>query len=172
MSRRVWLSLGSNLGDRWAYLGAAVSALRAHPEIVGLRCSDVFETMPVGGPQQPEYLNLVVEFRTGISAQDLLAFAQRLEAAAGRVRDEHWGPRTLDVDIIAIDGEQHERPDLVVPHPRAAQRAFVVMPLAQLADPAQVLGPAAAVTATSAAAGVRRLESPLPDQGRGGGWVP
>ena len=129
MTRRVFLGLGSNLGDRWATLRAAVAAL---PDVVAV--SPVYETDPVGGPPgQPPYLNLVVELDTDRSPRDLLEEAHRLETAAGRVREERWGPRTLDVDVLLVGDLVVDEPDLVVPHPRMAERAFVLAPLADLA---------------------------------------
>ena len=127
--RRVVLGLGSNLGDRTEHLRTAVAALG--PEVVAV--SDVYETAPVGGPEQGPYLNLVVVLTTDLAASGLLARGQALEAAADRVRRERWGPRTLDVDILWIDGERHQRPDLEVPHPRMHERAFVTVPLAEVA---------------------------------------
>lgn len=127
--RRVFLGLGANLGDRWAVLRDAVAAT---PDVVGV--SGVYETEPVGGPAgQPPYLNLVVELWTARSARELLGVARRLEAAAGRRREVHHGPRTLDVDVLLIGGESHDHADLVVPHPRMLQRRFVLAPLAELA---------------------------------------
>ena len=125
---RAFLGLGSNLGDREAQLRRAVDAL---PDVVAL--SDVYETAPVGGPEQGPYLNLVVELDTDLDARGLLAVAQRLEADAGRVRDERWGPRTLDVDVLWIAAGPVDEPDLQVPHPRMWQRRFVLEPLAELA---------------------------------------
>jgi len=139
MIRRVWLSLGSNQGDRWAHLSDTLSALREDSRVHQVRCSQVFETAPVGGPPQGRFLNCVVELVTDIAAHDVLELAHQLESAADRQRVERWGPRTLDVDIIAIEGEQHQCADLIVPHPRAQERAFVVVPLAELEDPEQVL---------------------------------
>jgi len=139
-TRRVWLSLGSNLGDRWSYLNAPVVALRTNSLFDQIRLSSVYDTEPVGGPAQPHFLNAVVEFRTQLSAPEILKWAQSQEEDAERQRIEHWGPRTLDVDIIAIDGEHYSTTHLVVPHPRAHERAFVVVPLAELVDPQSVLG--------------------------------
>ena len=111
---RAFLALGSNLGDRVAYLRAAVAAM---PDLVA--CSPVYETDPVGGPDgQGPYLNMVVQLDTRAHPGELLAVARALEAAAGRERVVHWGPRTLDVDVIWIDGVEVDEPDLVVPHPR------------------------------------------------------
>jgi 2-amino-4-hydroxy-6-hydroxymethyldihydropteridine diphosphokinase len=128
-ARRVLLALGSNLGDRVAHLRGAVAGLG--DEVVAV--SDVYETPPVGGPEQGPYLNAVVALRTARPAAELLAWAHELEAAAERVRIERWGPRTLDVDVLWIDGEVVDEPDLVVPHPRMFERAFVLVPLADVA---------------------------------------
>lgn len=125
---RAFLGLGSNVGDRSSHLRSAVSSL---PDVVAV--SDVYETDPVGGPDQDRFLNLVVELDTTIAADALLGICHRLESAAGRVRDVRWGPRTLDVDILWIDGVDVDEPDLVVPHPRMWERRFVVAPLAELA---------------------------------------
>ena len=94
--------------------------------------SPVYETDPVGGPEQGPYLNLVVEMRTELSARDLLERALALEAEAGRRRRVRWGPRTLDVDVLWVDGETVDEEDLHVPHPRMLERAFVMVPLADL----------------------------------------
>lgn len=128
-ARRAILALGSNLGDRAGHLRAAVAGLG--DEVVAT--SDVYETAPVGGPDQGPYLNAVVALHTARSAHDLLALAHQLETAAERVRIERWGPRTLDVDVLWIDGEVVDEPDLVVPHPRMFERAFVLVPLADVA---------------------------------------
>jgi 2-amino-4-hydroxy-6-hydroxymethyldihydropteridine diphosphokinase len=125
---RAFLGMGSNLGDRARYLRDAVASLA---EVVAV--SPVYETDPVGGPEQPAFLNLVVELDTALDARGLLAACRRLERAAERVRQERWGPRTLDVDVLWVDGEQVADDDLVVPHPRMWERRFVLAPLADLA---------------------------------------
>jgi 2-amino-4-hydroxy-6-hydroxymethyldihydropteridine diphosphokinase len=126
---RAFLGLGSNLGDRAAYLQGAVDAL---PDVVAV--SRFYETDPVGGPEgQPPYLNAVVELDTEMSPGDLLDWCRRLEAAAGRVRTERWGPRTLDVDVLLVGDLVIDEPDLQVPHPRMWERSFVLIPLAELA---------------------------------------
>ena len=128
---RAFLGLGSNLGDRWQHLRDAVTSLKSAGLIA---VSPVYETEPMGGPSgQDRYLNLVVELDTQLTARQLLAMARRLEAAAGRVRAERWGPRPLDVDILWVAGEAVNDPDLQVPHPRMWQRRFVMAPLADLA---------------------------------------
>jgi 2-amino-4-hydroxy-6-hydroxymethyldihydropteridine diphosphokinase len=132
--QRAYLALGSNLGDRLAHLQAAVDGLAAEPGIEVIAVSPVYETAPVGGPPQDEYLNAVVEVDTALDARELLGVARRLEAAAHRVRAERWGPRTLDVDVLIVGDEEVNEPDLVVPHPRMAERDFVLVPLSNL-DP-------------------------------------
>lgn len=136
-ARRAFLGLGSNLGDRRLILQRAVAAL-GEVEAAGLvAVSPLYETDPVGGPAgQGPYLNLVAELRTALGPRELLALAARLEAEAGRVRAERWGPRTLDVDVLAVGDLRVDEPDLVVPHPRMAKRAFVLVPLSHLAPEA------------------------------------
>lgn len=126
---RALLGMGTNLGDRWAHLRTAVGSLTGVQRVSG-----VFETDPVGGPGgQGPYLNLVVELLTDLSPEDLLGVCHRLEAAAERVRLERWGPRTLDVDVLWIDGVEMETAALTVPHPRFRERRFVMAPLSELA---------------------------------------
>jgi 2-amino-4-hydroxy-6-hydroxymethyldihydropteridine diphosphokinase len=127
---RAFLGLGSNLGDREHFLRDALGTLG--PSVVAT--SAVYETEPVGGPGgQGPYLNLVVELVTDLDPHELLAVCRRLESAAERVRLERWGARTLDVDVLWIDGVELDEPDLVVPHPRMNERRFVLAPLSELA---------------------------------------
>lgn len=134
LSRRVFLSLGSNLGDRQVQIRAALESLGSRLVAVS-RC---YETEPQGGPPgQPPYLNVVAELLTADTPRQLLDLARELETAAGRVRAERWGPRTLDVDVLWIDGEQVDQDDLQVPHPRMWDRRFVTVPLGDL-DPGLV----------------------------------
>ena len=135
MSRpvRAFLGLGSNLGDSRELLRHAVGEI---PELVAV--SPVYETDPVGGPDQGVYLNIVVELATRRTPQELLQLCHELETQAERVREVRWGPRTLDVDVVYIDGVVMDNPDLTVPHPRAHQRNFVMQPLLDL-DPGLVL---------------------------------
>jgi 2-amino-4-hydroxy-6-hydroxymethyldihydropteridine diphosphokinase len=132
--RRAYLGLGSNLGDRAAHLQAAVAGLAAADGVTVAAVSSVYVTDPVGGPDQPDYLNAVVAVDTDRTPRELLELAQRLEDEAGRVRGERWGPRTLDVDVLLVGDEEVDEPDLTVPHPRLYERAFVMVPLAEL-DP-------------------------------------
>jgi 2-amino-4-hydroxy-6-hydroxymethyldihydropteridine diphosphokinase len=126
---RAFLALGSNLGDRAAELRRAVAST---PDLVAQ--SDVYETDPVGGPEnQGPYLNMVVQLDTDRGPRDLLALCGTLETAAHRRRDVHWGPRTLDVDVLWLDGAIVDEPDLEIPHPRLWERPFVLAPLSELA---------------------------------------
>lgn len=130
---RAFLGLGSNLGDRAALLAGAVTSLRSAAGVRVAAVSDVYETDPVGGPEQGAYLNLVVQLDTDLDPWALLALAQELEAEADRVREERWGPRTLDVDVLWVDGQVVDEPALTVPHPRMWERRFVLAPLSELA---------------------------------------
>lgn len=134
MSRTTaYLGLGSNLGDRTAHLTGAVRALRA--EDPGLRVSSLYESPPMGGPPgQGAFLNCVVELHTARSPRDLLALAHRLESEAKRVRTVRNGPRTLDVDVLLYGDLSITEEDLVIPHPRMAERPFVLAPLEELAS--------------------------------------
>ena len=161
-----FLGIGTNLGDRLAFLQGAVDGLAVTPGIQVVGVSPVYETDPVGGPEQPDYLNAVVAVETSLGPHELLAECQRLEQEAHRVRGERWGPRTLDVDVLLHGDERVDTPDLVVPHPRAAERAFVLVPLADLApDRAEALDPGGAVRFRPDRAPVRStgLELSMPE---------
>jgi 2-amino-4-hydroxy-6-hydroxymethyldihydropteridine diphosphokinase len=122
---RAVLSIGSNLGDRLATLRGAVDAVRSWL----VASSPVYETPPWGPVPQDEYYNAVlIVADAGAKPRDWLARAHAAEDAAGRTRDVRWGPRTLDVDVIDVDGKPHDDPALTLPHPRAAERAFVLVP--------------------------------------------
>jgi 2-amino-4-hydroxy-6-hydroxymethyldihydropteridine diphosphokinase len=128
-----YLGLGSNLGDRLENLRRAV-ALLWDRGIRVVRSSRVYETEPVGGPPQPEYLNAVVEIEVDGSARELLDECLAAEDAMGRERTERWGPRIIDVDVLTFGDETIDEPGLRVPHPRMHERAFVLIPLVEL-DP-------------------------------------
>jgi 2-amino-4-hydroxy-6-hydroxymethyldihydropteridine diphosphokinase len=125
---RAYLGLGSNLGDRRALLRRAVADL---PDVVAV--SSVYESDPVGGPEQGPFLNIVVALDTELGARELLGQCRARETDAERLREVRWGPRTLDVDVLWMEGAQLHEPDLVVPHPRMWDRRFVLAPLAELA---------------------------------------
>jgi 2-amino-4-hydroxy-6-hydroxymethyldihydropteridine diphosphokinase len=131
---RAYVGLGSNLGDRMAILDAAVRALDADAFTHVMAVSRVYETEPVGGPAQGPYLNAVAVLETDRSPRELLDLLLATETGLGRVRAERWGPRTADLDLLLYDGPPIDSPDLVVPHPRAKERAFVLVPLLD-ADP-------------------------------------
>jgi 2-amino-4-hydroxy-6-hydroxymethyldihydropteridine diphosphokinase len=133
-SGRAYLGIGANLGDRVAHLQGAVDGLDAADAVEVVAVSPVYETAPVGGPEQADYLNAVVAVDTALTPRELLVLANRLEAEADRVREVHWGPRTLDIDVLLVGDEKVNDSDLVVPHPLMMERAFVVVPLADL-DP-------------------------------------
>ena len=128
MKTRVVIALGSNLGDRLDYLQSGLDGLFDTPRLVFLAVSPVYETTPVGGPEQPDYLNAVVIGETTLPARAVLERCHSLEDAFGRVRGERWGPRTLDLDLIVCGDEVSDSPGLTLPHPRAHERAFVLAP--------------------------------------------
>jgi len=131
--RRAHLALGSNLGDRLGFLQGAVDALEASPGVTVAAVSRVYETAPVGGPEQGPYLNAVVAIDSDLPPLDLLRLAHRIEDEAERVRTERWGARTLDIDVLLVGAEQVDTPALTVPHPRLWERGFVLAPLADVA---------------------------------------
>jgi 2-amino-4-hydroxy-6-hydroxymethyldihydropteridine diphosphokinase len=131
---RAAFGLGSNLGDRRAFLARAIETIGSTPGITVVSVSPVVESSPVGGPPQQDYLNAVVVVDTILSPDALLELAHRCETEAGRERQERWGPRTLDVDVLAYADLTTDDPVLTLPHPRAVERAFVLVPWA-VADP-------------------------------------
>jgi len=133
-----YLGLGANLGDRLACLQRAVDLLKAGGNVRVVASSRVWETEPVGGPDQPDYLNAVVRVETELEPMQLLAACQRVEGALGRVREVRWGPRTIDLDVLLFGDVTMQDPALTLPHPRMLERAFVLLPLLEL-DPDPVL---------------------------------
>lgn len=132
-----YLSIGSNIGDRLQFLKDAVEKVAAHSDIQVERVSDIYETDPVGYTDQAAFLNIAVKLATSLAPHDLLAVCQSVEQELGRKRLIRWGPRTVDLDILVYNDENIESDDLVIPHPRMAERAFVVIPLASIStDPA------------------------------------
>jgi 2-amino-4-hydroxy-6-hydroxymethyldihydropteridine diphosphokinase len=130
----VVIGLGSNVGDRAANLDAAVARLRADGELRVLRRSPIYETAPVGeagGPPQGDYLNAAVLIVASLDAREILGRALAIEQALGRTRSEEtrWGPRTIDLDLLWVEGEAIAEEGLVVPHPRLAERPFALRPL-------------------------------------------
>ena len=135
---KVVIALGSNLGDSEALLHNAVKSLRDHISVEAL--SSFHRTAPVGGPEQPDYLNAVLIGRSDLAPHELLTLLHKIEADAGRQRLEHWGPRTLDLDLIAYGDVVIDSPALALPHPRAHERAFVLAPWSEIDPAAELVG--------------------------------
>ncbi len=161
---RAAVGLGSNLGDRAQHIATATGALAELGVLV--RVSSLYETAPIGGPDQGPYLNAVVVIDTELSPRELLERCLEIELEAGRERAERWGPRTLDLDLLLYGGQRIEEDELTVPHPRMTERRFVLDPLleawpdASLPDGTPLAGFAADVAGQS----VRKVETPLPDR--------
>jgi 2-amino-4-hydroxy-6-hydroxymethyldihydropteridine diphosphokinase len=163
-SVRAFLGLGSNLGDRLANLQRAVDLLGEREGIDVRASSRVYATDPVGGPPQPEYLNAVIEVETTLEPYSVLGAIREVEDALGRERLERWGPRSIDVDVLTFGDREIDEPDLIVPHPRMHERAFVLVPLLELtADPPLPGGRKASELRTGAGmlTGVRLFAGPL-----------
>ncbi|MGO4383664.1 2-amino-4-hydroxy-6-hydroxymethyldihydropteridine diphosphokinase [Specibacter sp. RAF43] len=166
---RVILALGSNLGERHGTLNAAVADLVDRPEVRLRDVSPVVVTKPVGGPAgQPDFLNMVIAVDTTLDPYELLAHCHAVEAAHHRVREVRWGARTLDVDIISYGDLHSADPFLTLPHPRAAQRAFVLYPWS-LMDPNALLDGRPVAELAAAAAdmpGIAHAELDAAGEGR------
>ncbi len=130
--REASLSLGSNMGDRLAFLQSGLDGLEAEPLIEVVRVSSVYETDPWGLTDQPAFYNVVVCVRTALLPLALLRACQRIERRAKRKREIHWGPRTLDIDILTLGRLRMDSPRLTLPHPRMQERDFVLVPLAEV----------------------------------------
>ncbi|MET9064776.1 2-amino-4-hydroxy-6-hydroxymethyldihydropteridine diphosphokinase [Streptosporangium sandarakinum] len=137
---KVVLALGSNLGDRFDTLQGALDALFDAPGLGFVAVSPVYETDPVGGPEQGAYLNAVVIAESSLDPRAILERAQNVENAFGRIRMERWGARTLDVDLITVGDVVSDDPELTLPHPRAHERAFVLVPWSQVDPEATLAG--------------------------------
>jgi len=129
----VFLGLGSNLGDRLANLSAAIDLLASAPGVCVTEVSSLYVTSPVGMTDQPDFYNAVVSIKSSLAPHDILSLCMEIETSLGRERIIHWGPRTLDIDILLIDRIEVQTDTLTVPHPRLMERAFVLVPLAQIA---------------------------------------
>ena len=124
----VVFALGTNIGDRIDHLSYAVERISNHDAIAVTAVSKIYETSPVGGPEQENYLNAVISAESSLPAHDLLEFCHEIENARQRTREVRWGPRTLDVDLLVVGDEVSHDPKLLIPHPRAHERAFVLTP--------------------------------------------
>ncbi|RFB80137.1 2-amino-4-hydroxy-6-hydroxymethyldihydropteridine diphosphokinase [Methylovirgula sp. 4M-Z18] len=132
------IGLGGNVGDVRQHLRAALHLLRQAPGMQALQASSLFRTPPWGKLDQPPFLNMAAIVRTSLSPQELLALCLAIERAQGRVREDRWGPRTLDLDILTYGDRHIAEPGLAIPHPHMAVRAFVLAPLAEIAPDLRV----------------------------------
>lgn len=130
---RCWVGLGSNIGDREAYLKNGVRLLSGENQINVLKVSSIYETAPYGPVEQDAFLNMVVEIETSFSPEALLKVTQGIEKANNRERLVHWGPRTLDLDILLYADKIIRMENLIIPHPEMASRLFVLVPLKEIA---------------------------------------
>ena len=133
---RVYVGIGSNIGDRQKNLGEAVSRLGSEQSVKLVTQSSFYETHPVGGPPQEDYLNGVLEAETSLSPEDLLVFFKRIEQDMGRVPAGRNEPRVIDLDILLYDNEVLKKDKIEIPHPRMHERSFVLKPLAEIAPEA------------------------------------
>ncbi len=159
--RKVVYSLGSNLGDRLGNLQGAVDALRDTPDVIVVDVSPVYETSPVGGPEDsPDFLNLVVVAETTLEPRTLLERALAIEDAYGRERTGRWAPRTLDVDLIMVGATVLDHEDLRLPHPLAQERGFVLVPWLAIDPQGEVpgQGPLATLADAVSHAGITRRD--------------
>jgi 2-amino-4-hydroxy-6-hydroxymethyldihydropteridine diphosphokinase len=132
MENYAYIALGSNIGNRLYYLREAVKALDNHEQISVIAASSIYETEPVGYINQDKFLNMVIKIATALSPFALLEVTQKIEQKFGRKREVRWGPRTLDLDILLYNHENIETEQLIIPHPRMTERAFVMIPLLEV----------------------------------------
>lgn len=140
MKNRVYLSLGSNMGDRQAHLRAAVESLASNEAIQIINKSGFYTTSPVGYLDQDDFINAVIEIEANLSPLEILALCQTIEAEQQRERLIRWGPRTLDLDVLWIENFTQTTDELTVPHPRMTERAFVMVPLSEMAPSLMING--------------------------------
>lgn len=124
-----YIALGSNMGDRLAWLKAAREKIAQLSEVTLLASSRLYVTAPYGYTQQADFLNAVIKVTTTYSPHELLEHLQQIEQDLDRVREIHWGPRTIDLDVLLMDELKVNEPDLVIPHPELLKRSFVLVPL-------------------------------------------
>jgi len=134
--RTAYIGLGSNIGEREKHLSDAVMLLHRHPGIIVERCSSVYETAPVGFTEQPDFLNMAVAVRSGLEPEELLDALLGIERKLGRIRGARWGPRNIDLDLLVYGDLTMSGERLTLPHPRMHERAFVLVPLLEIWDPA------------------------------------
>ncbi|WP_075979849.1 2-amino-4-hydroxy-6-hydroxymethyldihydropteridine diphosphokinase [Bacillus massilinigeriensis] len=134
MINQAYIALGSNIGDRYENLRQAINELATNNEIHLENTSSIYETDPVGYEDQDQFLNMVIKVNTSLKPMELLMVCQEIEKKLGRKREIHWGPRTIDLDILLYNQENIEAENLMIPHPRMTERAFVIIPLLEI-DP-------------------------------------
>lgn len=130
---QAFIALGTNIESRETYLKQALDLLEANKDITIQKKSSVYETAPVGYQDQADFLNMVVELQTSLLSMDLLDVCQQIEKELGRKRNIRFGPRTIDLDILTFNHENSKVERLIIPHPRMHERAFVLVPLAEIA---------------------------------------
>lgn len=148
-----WIGIGSNVGNRLGYISKALGLIGELPDTELVAVSPLYDTAPIGKTDQPRFLNAVAEVRTGLEPRKLLHSLLAIEDVCGRFRSDVWGPRTLDLDIVAYDDVEMSTEALTLPHPRAAERAFVLVPLADVAPDLVIPGTGATVAELAAGLG-------------------
>lgn len=130
---KVYIALGTNIGSRYEHMNDALKLLTEHPAITIVNQSSIYETAPVGYIDQADFLNMVIEIDTSLSSIELLDYCQHVEELLGRKRVIRFGPRTIDLDILLFNQENSKMDRLIIPHPRMHERAFVLIPLREIA---------------------------------------
>lgn len=134
MNNTAYLSIGSNLGDKKANLQAAISALKNNPKISDVSVSSIYKTEPVGDVVQDDFYNQAIRLQTSDNPIELLELIHQIETDLKRTRDIHWGPRTIDLDILFFNDSTINESDLIIPHPEIANRRFVLIPLLEITE--------------------------------------
>jgi 2-amino-4-hydroxy-6-hydroxymethyldihydropteridine diphosphokinase len=163
MSHTAYLSLGTNIGDRLANLRTAVSSLA--PSVMVQAQSSIYETEPWGYSEQPTFLNQVIKCDTELTPQELLEFLKKIEVSMGRQETFRFGPRLIDLDILFYDHVKLDTPTLIIPHPRIAERAFVLVPLVEIAPDLSLPGGDATIQQLKAnvdTSSIKLYQSPMP----------
>ncbi|MDB5055103.1 MAG: folK [Bacilli bacterium] len=142
---QIYIGLGSNIENREYYLTEAIRRLNQHSDIKVSLCSSIYETDPIGNTDQAAFLNMVIQVESTLTASELLAHMLKVELQLGRTREIHWGPRTIDLDLLLFGQQQLDTEELQIPHPRMKERAFVLIPLAEIIDESPALGAASLV---------------------------
>lgn len=137
--KKIYLGLGSNIDPRKSYLKKAVFEINRLPQTKVTKKSSIYKTKAVGYKDQDDFLNAVIKIESRLSPENLLKKLLKIEKNLGRVRTKKWGPRTIDIDILLYGDRKYKSEDLTVPHPEMTERAFVLIPLAEIADPKNLI---------------------------------